>query len=109
MERITTHRPNTAGYAILLTNDSAYWESPRHFGTVDAAIRLPEGRMLEGRLASPPAAGAGTTQGREAPLVLMPEYSLHWRDYSTVTAGSYGTFRYLLLTVTSPDRRPTAP
>ena len=39
------------GYAILLTNDAAYWTPPtRSLETIDAAFRVHEGRTIGGRL-----------------------------------------------------------
>ena len=40
-----------AGYAVLLTNDSSYWKVPTHRDTVDAALRVHEGREVSGALA----------------------------------------------------------
>ena len=56
------------GFAVCLTNDSAYWKVPMRQDTVDAAFRLHEGRTTEGELRWSGPAGAGTTRGREAPI-----------------------------------------
>jgi len=50
LARIAAHIPQVEGYAVLLTNDSGYWKEGAT--TVDAAFRLPEGRILTGELVS---------------------------------------------------------
>jgi hypothetical protein len=39
---------NFIGYAVLLTNDSAYWIKPANHDTVDADFRINDGQVLEG-------------------------------------------------------------
>lgn len=85
------------GASLLLTNDSAYWKSPRIAGTIDAEFRLHDGRMVEGDLSWGRKASKGTTSGREASISLGRSYRLHWHDYSEFAVGSYASFRYLLL------------
>ena len=88
----------SVGYAILLTNDSAYWKRPRSSETVDADFRLHDGRTLQGNPAWQ-GAGEGTMRGRESAIALKRSYSLKWYDYSTLGVGGYDRFRYLSLTV----------
>lgn len=91
-------RPGVAGYALALTNDSSDWRpptTPRE--TIDAAFRLHEGVLLAGTLGWGSVAGRGTTRGREKPHELVGAYPLQWHDYSVVTSGPAGTFRYLLV------------
>ena len=40
-----------AGYAVLLTNDAAYWKIPGTRDTVDAAFRIHEGKDISGEMA----------------------------------------------------------
>ena len=94
-------QPAKAGYAILLTNDSAYWNPPRDTHTNDAAFRLHSGRTITGRLAWSERAGAGTTKGREQALEIQGSYDLHWRDYSAFGNARNEQFRYLLVPVTA--------
>ncbi len=50
LERIVFDRNDIAGYAVFLTNDSAYWITPRNSNTVDASFRIHQGRILSGEL-----------------------------------------------------------
>jgi hypothetical protein len=100
LERIVLARPGTTGYAILLTNDSAYWTQSARTDTVDAAFRLHERARLSGSLAWAPHASAGTTAKREAALELRGSYLMSWRDYSTADdCPSEERFRFLLVRV----------
>lgn len=98
LEGIVAGQPNAVGYALLLTNDSAYWQTAGR-DTVDVNFRLHHGRDLAGPLGWGANAGAGTMRGREAELLLRGPYRLVWDEYGIATPGSYGTFRYLLVEV----------
>jgi hypothetical protein len=97
LEGIVASGRAVAGYAVVLTNDSAYWKVAANSNTVDAEFRLHDGRTLEGELRWSTKAGTGTTKGREQPLSLRGKHALKWHDYSTIAAASYGKFRYLVL------------
>ena len=99
LEQIVTDRKSAVGYAVLLTNDSAYWKPPRDSNTVDASFRLHQGRTLRGTLSWSAAASAGTTRSREEPLTLDGTYHVHWESYSQPTNKGYGIFRYLAIKV----------
>lgn len=99
LEQVTLAHPNVTGYAILLTNDSAYWTKPPSHSTADADFRLHDGRVLKGILAWGINASAGTMKGREQPLQLRGEYYLHWSDYSHPSAERCGKFRVLVVKV----------
>jgi hypothetical protein len=99
LERLLLSRPGTAGYAILLTNDSAYWTHRRDANPVDAAFRLDPGRKLAGTLTWDPRASAGTTRSREKPLTLNGAYTVAWHDYSQISSARYGVFKYLTIPV----------
>ena len=88
-----------AGYAVLLTNDSSYWNVPAARDTVDASFRIHEGRGISGELAWAERAGPGTVKGRELPIRLRRSYHISWQEYSTFPAKSYGRFRYLVVSV----------
>ena len=98
LENIVSTHDNVKGYAVILTNDSAYWKSPTT-ETVDAEFRMHEGRILNGELAWGTEAGAGTMRKREKPIKLTGTYKLSWKDYSQVSSTSYGKFRYLFLEI----------
>jgi hypothetical protein len=98
VESVARTQPGVKGYALALSNDSSYWRVPMDSTTtIDTAFRLHEGAILTGRLAWSAAAGAGTTRGREKTHVLRGMHPLHWVDYSRVSDGPAGTFRYLLV------------
>ena len=88
-----------AGYAVLLTNDSSYWKVPTHRDPVDADFRVHEGRAVSGALAWAASAGPGTVKGRESPIRIRGSYRLRWQEYSSFPGRSYGSFRYLAVSV----------
>ncbi len=87
------------GFAIALTNDPNYWQGGDRERVADAAFRLGEGRALEGALQWAAHTGAGTMRGRESVIALAGRYEIGWRDFSVVSGGRYGTFRYLAVAV----------
>lgn len=99
LEEITSTIRDCEGWAIMLTNDTAYWKTPQNTGTVDAAFRLTEGRVLTGKLAWTDQASAGTKKNREKDLLVTGQYTLTWDDYATVTSRSYSEFRYLAVKI----------
>jgi len=101
LEQVAAANQNITGYAVLLTNDSAYWKP--NYGTVDADFRLHDGRILRGVLAWGAGASEGTKKNREQPLELQGEYQLKWSDYSFIESVPYGKFRSLVVKV-----KPTA-
>ena len=86
-------------YAVLLTNDSSYWKVPTHRDTVDADFRVHEGRAVSGALAWAARASSGTVGGRESLIQIRGSYRLRWREYSNFPGKSYGSFRYLAVSV----------
>jgi hypothetical protein len=97
---VARHQPAKAGYAVLLTNDSGYWNVPQNANTIDSEFRLHEGRTITGRLAWSERAGRGTTRNREKALEIQRSYDLHWRDYSAFGRARNERFRYLAVPVT---------
>jgi len=98
LEQVLVGQKRGSGYAILLTNDSAYWTAPSNDHTVDVDFRLYNGRILEGTLGWQ-GASAGTMRGRESVITLNGSYPLQWQDYSHLRAGSYSRFRCLVVQV----------
>ena len=88
-----------AGHAVLLTNDSSYWNLPRSRDTVDSDFRLHEGRVISGELAWAAHVSPGTVKGRELPIRIGGSYHLHWQDYSDFPGKPLGNFRYLAVSV----------
>ena len=99
LEDIVFSRSNVIGYAILLTNDSAYWKPPRDRNTVDADFRIHSNRILEGTMQWKEKAAAGTKKNRETPISLKGAYPVKWENYSNPAYRSYGSFRYLIVQV----------
>ncbi len=99
LEHITASQTNATGYAILLTNDSAYWAGSGRDTTAYAAFRLEQGRTIQGELKWGAGASEGTKRGREASISLRGKYVPRWVDYSRPSIAGYGTFRYVVLEV----------
>lgn len=99
LEQITTARPGVVGYAIFLTNDSAYWSAGARSNVIYAAFRLEEGIKLQGTLAWGKGASEGTMRDRETPLALGGIYKIHWQDYSQVPGKSYNQLRFACVPV----------
>ena len=100
LERLSRAYPGLRSYAILLTNDSGYWQPPLQQDTVDAAFRIHEGRLLSGTLSWSSNTGQGTMYKRESPLALMGTYPLGWHDYSHFRSERHGVFRCLIVEIT---------
>jgi len=99
LEQIVASRKNAAGYAILITNDSAYWKQARDSHPVDADFRLDNGRTLHGELKWSVRASKGTIRSREAQITINGQYNLQWQDYSDLNLNGYSKFRYLVVCV----------
>lgn len=112
VERYTRKGHDAVGYAILLTNDSAYWKEPARDEVIDYAFRLHEGRTIAAGevLQWDERAGHGTKKYREEPIVLRGDYTFRWRRYSNCLTHPrvkpfedeltrYAEFRYLLVRV----------
>lgn len=100
LERVAGARPNSTGYAICLTNDSAYWNPTHRSDTGGHAFRMHEGARLTGTLEWSAHAGAGTVGQRNRPLRLAGTYTLRWREYSVLkTKSGQERFRVLIVTV----------
>lgn len=100
LEHVGAAQRNFVGYAILLTNDSAYWIKPRTHNTVDADFRIHDGRTLEGVFKWSANASAGTKKNREQPITLQNRYLVQWEKFSRPSPSSYGSFRSLTIRVT---------
>jgi hypothetical protein len=99
VERIVSSADDVLGYAIFLTNDSAYWKPPINRRTIDADFRIHQGRTVTGELRWSPDASKGTMRGRENTILIEGVYNWNWQDYSQVSKASYGNFRYLLVRI----------
>ena len=106
LEQISTRFPHIEGWAILLTNDSAYWRAAAESRgeVVDPHFRLHDGCVLEGELAWGERA-RGTRNKRERAHDLSGSYPLRWRDYSELAGHPNGRFRYLALNIARLQQR----
>ena len=100
LERVAREGGARAGYAIMLTNDSYYWRSPRssYERPNYAAFRIHEGRRVRGELKWIRQGGGGT-KSRESPIRLTGDYTMRWRDYSPPGSERNWGFRYLAVAV----------
>jgi hypothetical protein len=99
LEHIVSGQKIITGYAVLVTNDSAYWIKPLYHDTVDAKFRINNGRVLEGIFDWGPNASDGTKKSREQSLILQNKYDLQWVNFSRPSLSSYGEFRSLTIKV----------
>ncbi|MDD4113939.1 MAG: hypothetical protein PHC56_13050 [Herbinix sp.] len=84
------------GYVIFLTNDPTYWQKKRiRKETAADEFRLHDGKCIYGHLDWGLNTGEGTKRGHEEPIELNGQYVTKWKDYSVVSDGRNGTFRYL--------------
>lgn len=104
IERLVEAGLASEGYAVFLSNDRGYWRKGRS-NTVDAAFRIDEGQSMSGTLAWASQASAGTMDSREEPLELRQSHFLRWEDYSRVSDGISGAFRYLVVHVPESSAR----
>lgn len=93
-------RKHFSGYAVFLTNDSAYWQPPSRGETIDEAFRIHEGQLITGGVGWKAGASDGTKKNREGRIVLSGKYKLHWTSYSHYNASRYREFRILVVGVT---------
>jgi len=100
LEHVASGQKNCVGYAVFVTNDSAYWAKPANNDTVDAKFRINDGRVLEGVLDWDANASDGTKKNREQVLILRNKYVAQWENFSHLSPARYGEFRSLTVRVT---------
>ncbi|MFB0557301.1 MAG: hypothetical protein ACETVW_05545 [Dehalococcoidia bacterium] len=103
LEKFVTEYKNSSGYAILLTNDGAYWNPSSKAKSVCDQFRLTDQRLITGELSWSETAGKGTIKGREARIKLKGSYTCIWRDYSEFEKSEFikgsGKFRCLVIKI----------
>jgi len=97
VEAFAQSGPARSGYAVFLTNDSAYWKAPASSDHGYAAFAMNDGRKVSGIMAWGDRASEGTRRGRENGISIRDNYSLQWKEYSSVGSKGYGRFQYLCL------------
>ena len=85
------------GYAVFLTNDSAYWNGSKSNNTVYEEYKLIDGEIKTGTMSWGKHAKGKTIEGRESPITLEEKYLIEWQRYSEFSDSRYGTFKYLVL------------
>lgn len=107
LEEYVSLNQNVTGYAILLTNDSSYWNPSNRDTTICDELRLTEGRNVTGTLNWGETAGKGTTRGRELLISLSGLYECIWQNYFEFDQSKYVQggmkFRYIILKVLKTD------
>jgi tRNA splicing endonuclease len=99
VEHVVAGRPGMKGYALLITNDHLYWNSPKKQDSVDEDFLVYEERILNGILSWRENASKGTTSGREAPIRLNGSYRLNWQHYLNLGEGKNKVFQALVVEV----------
>jgi hypothetical protein len=99
LEQFTDAYSAAIGYAVMLTNESAYWRSSLGRQTTDAAFRIHEGQTIAGIVRWSEVASQGMTRNRERDLSFRGSYALQWNDYSSIPLERDGAFRYLFVDV----------
>ena len=90
------------GLLLLLTNEPAYWATPKSTMTSNFdAFRIHDGVTVSGTHDWGPRTGHGTKKSREKPIALRGTYHIRWHDYSDL-GGSKGRFRWFDLEVRRP-------
>lgn len=70
------------GYAIFLTNESAYWEEPKRAANYDS-FRIQNNREIKGILNwSGNRTPKGATEKRNSPIKVINNYTISWKEYS---------------------------
>ena len=99
LEKILERYHDSAGFAILLTNDESYWKVPAgDIDTVDKDFRIYDRKTIKGKLSWKDGTSKGTMRGKAEPIILKGKYILNWKDYSNLSCQK-GKFRYLLVEV----------
>lgn len=101
LESVVRNRPDVTGYALLLSNDSGYWNPPKKLNAVDGKFRIHDGRLLSGVCSWADEAASGTTSGREVPIHLTGTYPLEWRPYLRLDNAKNHEFQALLVKATN--------
>ena len=82
------------GYAVFLTNDKTYLESPQNNDCVYKDFSLEDGAIKEGWLKWKK---YPKKKGFEKPITLKGSYTMEWKEFSNVNEErSDGTFYYLV-------------
>jgi len=108
MEQVVTdYESANRGLAVLLTNDSLFWEPQTRTDVVDAEFHIYDGRRIgnsEMRWGND--ASDGTKRSREEPISLSNSYVLKWQNYSVLGDKRSERFRYLAVAIPPSKEQP---
>jgi hypothetical protein len=82
VDTLAREQKQVSAYAILLTSKPHYWKASKK--RIAAFVDVCEGKILYGPTGS---------------VALTGSYDVKWQDYSQVTDGKFGQFRYLAIKV----------
>lgn len=100
LEQIRERKLSDIGFAVLLTNDPLFWDSPKN-KTQDEDFLIYDGREeIKGEMKWSEVKEWMKTDGVDKPIKLGGCYKLNWEDYSDVCGKEkYSQFRYLVVKV----------
>jgi hypothetical protein len=100
LERFVGDEKGNKGFAVLLTNDPAFWTAPgqRSRQPNDNSFRVHEGAEITGKLDWQRQLSE-SMRGEFPVFCLRKTYKAEWKDYSNPSEGSNGKFRYLMFEV----------
>ncbi|MDF1606270.1 hypothetical protein [Nocardioides sp. YIM 152315] len=105
VEKFVDAAPGWDGFAVMITNLPTYWNPAVHGRETNAdGFRLHEGRTVGGELNWRRV--GGTQAQRPKPIRLRDAYTLRWTGYSRVDSSLAGTFRALVVPVSTGARLP---
>lgn len=89
------------GYAIFLTNDSYYWNTPKSSKQhIDKEFHLYEKKILKGIMSWSKDAGIGTTKNRIDEIKLNGKYELNWNEFSKLKeTDKNNLFKYTIIEI----------
>jgi hypothetical protein len=100
LEKFVSSRSASKGYAVLLTNDASFWEVPRDRRKLpnDSQFRIHEGSTVP---KNPDWARplSDSMRSKFPSISLSRSYQATWNDFSALSDGPNGKFRYLVVEV----------
>lgn len=87
----------SAGYAVWLTNDPAYW-NPKYDATYYSEFHAPQAAVKTGTMSYKAGSKLSNHPRYGCPITLKGSYTVNWDDYSDHSAKN-GLFRYALFEV----------
>lgn len=99
LEQVRQCKLSDTGFAVLLTNDPLFWDSPKN-KTQDEDFLLYDNREIKGEMKWSKVKKWMKKEGVDKPIKLDGCYRLNWQDYPEVCGREkYSQFRYLAVKV----------